>query len=71
MMDFCRFFQGKSSEFAWIPEIPYTMHPLEKSPIKTANWPNIVGYVRGEKGRFGMLFGCLVFFANRVSERGV
>ena len=34
MMDFCGFFQGKSSEFAWIPEIPYTMHPLKKSPIK-------------------------------------
>ena len=34
MMDFCGFFQGKSSEFAWIPEIPYTMHPLKKSPKK-------------------------------------
>ena len=32
MMDFCLFFQGMSSEFAWIPEIPYTMHPLKKSP---------------------------------------
>ena len=32
MMDFCGFFQGKSSEFAWLPEIPYTMHPLKKSP---------------------------------------
>ena len=36
MMDFCGFFQGKSSEFAWIPEIPYTMHLLKKSPI----WPS-------------------------------
>ena len=33
MMDFCGVFQGKSSEFAWVPEIPYTMHPLKKSPI--------------------------------------
>ena len=32
MMDFCGFFQGKSSEFARSPEIPYTMHPLKKSP---------------------------------------
>ena len=32
MMDFCGFFQGKSSDFTWIPEIPYTMHPLKKSP---------------------------------------
>ena len=32
MMDFCGFFQGKSSEFAWVPEIPYTMHLLETSP---------------------------------------
>ena len=30
MMDFCGFFQEKSSEFAWIPEIPYTMHPAKK-----------------------------------------
>ena len=28
MMDFCGFFQGKSSEFAWIPDIPYTMQFL-------------------------------------------
>ena len=33
MMDFCGFLQGKSSEFAWILEIPYTMHPLKESPI--------------------------------------
>ena len=24
------FFQGKTSEFAWILEIPYTMHPAGK-----------------------------------------
>ena len=33
MMDFCGFFQGESSEFARLPEIPYTMHPLKKPPI--------------------------------------
>ena len=33
MMDFCGFSQGMLSEFAWISEIPYTMHPLKKSPI--------------------------------------
>ena len=33
VMDFCGFFQGKSSEFVWIPEILYTMHPQKKSPI--------------------------------------
>ena len=36
-MDFCGFFQGKSSEFACIPEIPYAMHPLKKSPIMKSN----------------------------------
>ena len=35
MMDFCGFSQGKSSDLTWIPEIPYTMHPLKKSPIVT------------------------------------
>ena len=29
MMDFCGFFQGRSSEFAWIAGIPYTMHPVK------------------------------------------
>ena len=32
MMDFCGFSQGMASEFACMPEIPYTMHPLKKSP---------------------------------------
>ena len=35
MTDFCGFFQGKSSEFAWIPEVPYTMHPVKKSSKKS------------------------------------
>ena len=32
MMDLCGSFQGKSSEVAWSPEIPDTMHPVKKSP---------------------------------------
>ena len=39
-MDFCGFFQGKSSEFAWTPEIPYTMHPLKKKSPKVRG-PNV------------------------------
>ena len=31
MMDFCGFFQRKSSEFGWIPEIPKAMCPVKKS----------------------------------------
>ena len=38
MMDFCLFSQGMSSEFAWISEIPYTMHPLTKVSNKITNF---------------------------------
>ena len=45
MMDFCLFFQGMSSEFAWSPEIPYTMHPLKKFPIEVySNEPQKLQY---------------------------
>ena len=35
-MDVCLFAQGVSSEFAWILESPYTMHPSKMSLLKTA-----------------------------------
>ena len=58
MMDFCGFFQGKSSEFAWIPEIPYTMHPLKKSPILAGHHvpsvPWCVPSVPGTFSHFGV-----------------
>ena len=32
-MNFCGFFQGMSSEFAWLSQNPYTMHPVKKSSL--------------------------------------
>ena len=47
MIDFCGFFQGKSSEFAWIPEIPYTMHLLQRSPKLKGGSRHKVGDKKG------------------------
>ena len=49
MMDFCGFLQGKSSEVAWIPEIPYTMHPakqVSKTNFATESAPLAPSFLR-------------------------
>ena len=48
MIEFCLFYQGMSSEFTWVLENPYTMHPVKKSPINGIVW----GFLRGKLQKF-------------------
>ena len=58
------FFQGKSSEFARIPEIPYTMQPLKKSPTFLRRQGKFVGTLIQESLNRALRWGLRVLVLN-------